>query len=284
MNPKSLSRFLGLVVALFAANALADTTGLWSDPAEPGWGLMLAEQGGRAFGTLVVYDQDRKPTWLVSSSLELLGNDGGAPAGAPIGLSGTLYRTSGSAFGAPFDPSALHVDAVGLLQLRFAEGIAQPESLHVTYSVDGRVVEKTVKRQTWASNIDKLLGASTYEGGLYVAASQGAAGCPPVSFAQPQGRPFVFQVASAGAGSRIRIAWGTGTDTACTIDGNYEQRGEFGAITAPLLCGPIGGATLVFTAQLEGLQVNDHGFAGAATVHRESCTYSGHIGGVKQGM
>jgi hypothetical protein len=282
---KSLSRFLGLAVALFAANALADTTGLWSDPAEPGWGLTLAEQGGSTFATLLVYDQDRKPTWFVASSLTLIGTDTGAPGGAPIGLSGALYRTAGSGFGMPFDPSALHVDSVGLLQVLFVDRSVQPESLHVTYSVDGRVIDKTVRRQTWASNINKLVGAATYEGGLYVTASQSAtgAGCPPVFFAPAQGRPFVFQVSGAEQGSRVRIAWGTGIDTACTIDGNYEQRGEFGAVTGPLLCGPIGGATLVFVAQLEGLQVNDHGFAGAATVTRDACTYSGHIGGVKQG-
>lgn len=283
MTCRPVSRFLGFAALLLATHAAADTTGYWMDPAEPGWGLSVAEQDGTAFATLLVYDQNGAPTWLVASSLVPIGDDFRGPPGLPTGLSGTLYRTAGSWFAMPFDPSALHVQAVGQLKL-LVSGSTQPESMEVQYSVDGRSVDKTVRRQTWASNRGKLVSGATYEGGLYLTSSSttGTAGCAPISFTPAPGRPFVFQI-QAGDGSSVRMAWGTGSDTGCILDGTYEQRGQFGAVTGTLACGPIGGPNPVLPATLEELQINDHGFAGAATITLGDCTYRGNIGGVKQG-
>jgi hypothetical protein len=282
MIRKLLSRCLALLAVALSIPAAADTTGFWFDPAQPGWGLNIAEQDGTAFAVLLVYDTNAAPSWYVASGLAAIGSDFSPFTGGPLGLSGTLYRTSGSWFGGPFDPAAFHAQQVGTLKLVFTDGNVQPESMHVTYSIDGRTVEKDVRRQTWASNVQRIFSAS-YEGGLYVAPGP-TSGCPTLSLAPFGGRPFVFQVLQVATPSGVRMQWGTGVDTACSIDGTYEQRGQFGAVTGTLTCGVIGTTAPIGTIKLESLQVSDHGFVGAATFTQGSCVYTGHVGGVRQGQ
>lgn len=43
----------------------ANFTALWSNPADPGWGLAVAHQGGTAFAVLFTYDEHNRATWAV---------------------------------------------------------------------------------------------------------------------------------------------------------------------------------------------------------------------------
>jgi len=87
----------------------------WAAPAgsDPGWGVNLTQQGSTIFATWFTYDAGMNPLWL-SATL--------APTG-PKAYAGTLYRTSGPAFGAvPFDPARVVVTAVGTASFSFSDG------------------------------------------------------------------------------------------------------------------------------------------------------------------
>ena len=108
---------------------------LWWNPAEPGWGLNITQQGNKMFATLFTYGSDGRGVWLVMSD----GNK--SISGA---FTGSLYRTSGPAFNAsPWSPAS--VSQVGTMSLNFANG----DSGTLTYSFNGTSVTKTIERQAF---------------------------------------------------------------------------------------------------------------------------------------
>jgi hypothetical protein len=124
-----------LCVASVRAGSLSD---LWWVPSEPGWGMNVVQQHDVLFVTLFVYDADGKATWYVGSRIEK------AMWYDPY-YSGPLQAMSGPPSGGSFDPDAVTRREVGTLTFTpNADGTAR-----VTYTVDGRVVDKTVRRQTW---------------------------------------------------------------------------------------------------------------------------------------
>jgi hypothetical protein len=262
-----------LSCAVRAASALSpDPTGLWLDPQESGWGLSVAQQGGTIVAVMFVYDDARRPAWYVASDVSVA-------LFTPFpAVSGTLYRTTGPWFGGSFDPHSVAVTTVGDIVLAFPQGGAG--GLALTYSIDGVRVTKTLQRQTWGD--DRALLPGGYEGGLVITDRSPFGTCVPVSFGPIDPvRAFVFNVSDSAGGNPLRITWGTGIDTACTIDGDYVQRGQLGSLSGTLACGPIGGPTVTHPAQLTDLAIGPHGFSGKATVQAGSCTYTGHIGGVR---
>ena len=79
---------------------VANFTALWSNPADPGWGLAVSHQGDTAFGMLFTYDEQNRPTWAVMPSGRL------DAAGAFVG---DAYRATGE-----------KVEAAGLMTLSFS--------------------------------------------------------------------------------------------------------------------------------------------------------------------
>ncbi|QJR09822.1 hypothetical protein DSM104443_00872 [Usitatibacter rugosus] len=152
-NRVSRMRFLGYLtdeqladVAAFIGRTMGvepppkhDPTGMWWNPSESGWGLSLVmhrSERNNVFGALFVYRPDGRPIWLV------------VPAGRwslPRRFSGDLYRTSGHAFGGPFDPKAVTVTPVGT----FVVELADNDTGTLTYSIDGIPVEKRITRQAF---------------------------------------------------------------------------------------------------------------------------------------
>jgi hypothetical protein len=122
-------------------SAADNTTGLWWNSAESGWGLSLTQQGTAIFGALFNYAPDGSPMWLVMS-------DGRRqPDGT---FQGSLYRTTGPAFSAspfpPLGPGIGSVAAVGAMQVTF-----QNRSVaYVRYDVDGRAVTKRITPQVFS--------------------------------------------------------------------------------------------------------------------------------------
>ena len=120
-----------------AATASAvNYTDLWWNSQEPGWGLNLNHQGGVMFGTLFTYDASGAPMWLVLSHGDLQG-DGS--------YSGTLYRTTGSAFNAPF--AASNPTSVGTMRVAFSSSASGT----LTYTFNGTSVTKSITRQEFAT-------------------------------------------------------------------------------------------------------------------------------------
>ena len=268
-----------LATTLFAgfghAALTPDPTGLWFDPAESGWGLGLAQQGDTVFATLFVYDDAHRPAWYVASSMKDDGRE--TFVAAPPVFVGTLFRTSGPAFSGAFDPKAVSSVPVGTISITYSD--ASGTRLALQYTIDGVQVSKTVQRQTWGDNAQNLAGR--YSGGLVITTAATAA-CPGVNFTPPSGVPFGISIASGPLAGELRLTWGTGIDTLCSIDGTYTQQGQLAAVSGTLGCAPIG-FTLPrdISAQVTQLVGNANGFSGAVSLQQGSCTYSGHIGGVR---
>ena len=81
---------------LYAATNYQDIWWAAAGTGETGWGLHFTHQGDIIFATWFTYDFDGSPLWLSAT----------AQKSAPGVYSGTLYRTTGPAFGTvPFDPA-----------------------------------------------------------------------------------------------------------------------------------------------------------------------------------
>jgi hypothetical protein len=106
---------------------------LWWDPADPGWGLGLAQQGDVLFATLFTFDAQGRDAWLVASSVTR--QDGAA-------FAGDLYRTSLAAAGST---KGVKVATAGSIALAFADG----EHATATFSIDGRSETHSLVRQVF---------------------------------------------------------------------------------------------------------------------------------------
>jgi len=275
-------RYLAYLACMLAAGRAPaaigpDPTGLWYDPDESGWGLSISQQGDKLFAVLFVYDSSNRPTWYVASDID-------TPSGTVftpfLSVSGKLYRTSGPWFGGTFDPHAVTMTEVGTLTLGFPQPNLQ--SMGVMYSIDGTTVSRSAVPQTWGDTSEFLAGS--FEGGLRVLAPP--ATCGDLGL-QPPGA-FRFQ-GTAGAPGQLRFVWGTGIDTFCVVNGTYTQKGQLGSISGRVGCGDINGnldpstvsGPASATLQVDNVVVSEHGFSGAATIVRGTCTYIGNFGGVR---
>ena len=128
----------GPTVARWLATApapLDDYSGLWWNPAEPGWGLSITQsRDNHVFAAWFTYDAQAHPTWMVMPQ---------ATWKSAVALQGALYRTHGSAFDAAYEASTFAVEPAGKLLLEFgADGGAT-----ATFSLDGQSVVKPLRRQ-----------------------------------------------------------------------------------------------------------------------------------------
>src|SRR6185312_7739565 len=196
--------FGGVITAAQPRSGMTpDPTGVWFNPSESGWGLILTQQGPTTFAAVFAYDADGKPTWWVASNVV----DTGQPVNLLVGeaFTGPLYSTTGPYFGNPNDSTPLSVVPVGTLQVA---NIGGTDNLSLTYTVGGATVQKTVERQTWTTDHPLLLGGS-YTGGLFPEASAcGTSGL----FAT---NPTTFSVTSDSRSSSLQLKWPTGPGTGC---------------------------------------------------------------------
>ena len=108
----------------------------WGGLSQNGWGIAILEQFGNLFSVWFTYDEDGKPTWFVMPGGEWKDS---------TTFSGTIYRTSGSAWlERPYDASQLRVGAVGTYSFRFAT----KDRATFEHSVDGRSGAADITRQS----------------------------------------------------------------------------------------------------------------------------------------
>lgn len=130
---------LGIAIGL---PSTSDTvTGLWSNPAEAGWGINFNQQGDHLFATLFSYDASGQPLWLVMSN--------GVKQADSDSFVGALYQTTGPAFNAqPFTPlSAPNVTQVGNMAVTFTSA----STAILNYAVFGAAVNKAIQPQLFGS-------------------------------------------------------------------------------------------------------------------------------------
>jgi hypothetical protein len=127
-------------VAVFPppARPLTDYTGLWYNPQESGWGLSL-HQGAihSMFGVLFVYDNANRPEWF---SIQ------GGHWTSSTTWTGNVWRTTGPAFGAAFDPSQVIYSQMGTASLDFTQAPGEEGRARFTYSIGTTSATKTIAR------------------------------------------------------------------------------------------------------------------------------------------
>ena len=267
-------RKLAAAVAFSAASAQAaplspDPTGYWFNPEESGWGASIAQQGDVVFVSLLVYDEQQRPEWLVATSV----TDSGGGV-----FSGALYRTSGPWFGGAFNPALVGFQAVGTITLQYTGDASVQASLRLKYTVNGAAITRDVVRMTWASDAQRLAGS--YYGGvsLVLAPFPQPSGCGPAPTFFPPGGTLAVNMT---APSTIAISHGEGVDLVNVISGTYIQSGQFGVITGSVFGGSIGGIRLG-DAQVTNLVSTSDGFNGHLRVTIQNCIYEGSIGGIRR--
>jgi YVTN family beta-propeller protein len=114
--------------------------GLWWRAAESGWGVNLAHQGDKVFATWFTYDASGNGLWLVMSNGAHKGNNT---------YSGTLHRTTGPAFSAPFDPSRVVYTQVGDATFSFTDAANGT----MTATVNGITVSKAITRLVFGAPV-----------------------------------------------------------------------------------------------------------------------------------
>lgn len=93
-----------------------ELTGLWGNPAQPGWNVYFSQRGGVLFAIWYTYDAAGRAKWYVMPNGLLLST------GAKESCTGSLYEASGPAFfGAEFDTRHVSVSAVGSMTLEFTD-------------------------------------------------------------------------------------------------------------------------------------------------------------------
>jgi hypothetical protein len=132
---------------LSTAASSANATGLWWDPADPGWGVSLAHQGDTIFGVLFVHGEDGRPTWLVAPAMQSLG--GGV-------FSGSAYRVTGSRLDAASrtPPAA---QPVGNLRI----SLANANEGELSLTLEGRpATTRRISRQVYGAHAPVCSAAS----------------------------------------------------------------------------------------------------------------------------
>lgn len=288
------SRVAAALVLMAAASGVQaldrldpDPTGLWFDPAQPGWGLEVAQQGDTAFAVLFTYDANDKPAWYVASNLIQVASFNEVPAT----LSGTLYRTTGPAFSAAtFDPGKVTATAVGNMQITYAAA-GSPRQLALVYSINGAQVSKTLSAETWSASAQDLVGG--YAGHFFVTPMPNqSAACPDPSLLLTQPiqpfQPYGFSITPGTQPNHVNVLWGSGVDLGCTADMTFQRDGQLASLDGNLQCGPIGfvpnGAAGV-AISVRNLVLGQDGISGSATVQTTTpggltCGYTGEFGGV----
>ncbi len=109
-------------------------TDLWWNASESGWGVSITHHSSNiAFVAWYTYDNYGIPYWYVASNCTFVGDT----------CTGTLYETTGPAFGPTFNPSQVTVNTAGSVTLTFT---AQGRGT-MRYTARGITVSKSITRQ-----------------------------------------------------------------------------------------------------------------------------------------
>ena len=258
---KSIRR-LAAAAALFlslgahATPFSSDTSDIWWNPNESGWGMNVIQQGGIQFITLFVYGAGGEATWFVGPDTEFV-----SAAGGTIVFSGALYQTTGPAYPAFFDPNAVGVKQVGNITLTLTSLAAGS----VSYSVNGVVVVKDIERQTWeVENLTgNYLGAAT---GNYTGA------CAATGYQEePAG------IAITHTPTSFSMAW-TSNSRTCTFSGTHTQAGRMASVLGSFTC--TNGTTGTFATG--EMQATPNAIAFRITSTASGCAWVGAFSGARR--
>ncbi len=101
----------GMAIPNSAAN---DTSGMWWNSEQSGWGMTLTQQAGNVFAVIFTYDAAGKPIWYVASNCLIAADN------AVDNCKGALYRTAGGRPPhSPWAGASITTSTVGALDIGF---------------------------------------------------------------------------------------------------------------------------------------------------------------------
>ncbi|MCC6868384.1 MAG: hypothetical protein IT522_06130 [Burkholderiales bacterium] len=228
-----LTRLRTLVLVVLATFAFArpaaavDYTDIWWNPNESGWGVNFIQASNFIFATFFIYGTDQQPTWVTAQ----------LTAGSNNVWTGPLYYTTGSFYGAPWNPNQQTTTQVGTATFVPTDSATG----QLTYVVGTTTVVKTITRQTlksffaggqYAGAVQLVYsgcssgnGTSTYW--TQLAVTQRANGTMRFAWQayDANGNPFTFAMdgASVQQGVLYRLPGATYTFDSTTLTANMSQ-------------------------------------------------------------
>jgi hypothetical protein len=248
-----------LLAAAFGVRA-TDYTDIWYNPSEQstgggGWGVNVVQSDTFLFLTFFIYGPDNKPTWYVA----------GLTADGNGNFNGPLYATTGTYFGAPWNPS----DGAGSAQAGMAS--FQPTGAYtanLAYSITGGPsVVKAIQRQTLTS----IALGGTYDGsqsGAYSNSNCNSAGAYKDRFA--------LGVAHV-AGSSLTFTFNYESGMTCTLSGSLQQFGQLYSVPSASYACSTGLSTSASMSQIKATNFGVEGTFSAPDVGggcREDANFS----------
>lgn len=250
----------GLLGVSLHASAL-NLSDLWWNPQQPGTGMQVVQQGETAFVTLFTYGPNGEPFWVVAPDARVYAYDAtGRPA-----FRGTLYRTRGSAFSAPFDPAESRVIPVGELYLT-SNG---DNRLAVEYTINNVSLTRSLERQTFA-----LPGAAANYAGSFKLRMTAQPGGPYYG-TREYNADFLLHIDDANQGV-MRVA--DNVLGICDYRGPYVQSGRYGSFAGNYSCqsGESG------TFEVARLVFSDEGVTGQLSTTGRDGVGRGRFGAVRE--
>jgi len=141
--PRLLFAVLLVLATTCARAATPNSSDVWYDPAESGWGVFVKQSNTFQFLAFFIYGpgagNGAPPTWYTAQL-----NDTGD--GTRLNYTGPLFATTGTYFGAPWQGDV----ATQVGTATFAASSVAEDYSHatLTYSVNGVTVTKSIVRQT----------------------------------------------------------------------------------------------------------------------------------------
>ena len=232
---------------------------LWIAPGESGWGLNMVGQGqNNIFGTLFVYDENRRAKWYSISDLHYIGGMGGDNRGTYVG---NIIESTGPWFGlASFDSATVVRHIAGGITVKFLDN----RHADVTFNFGfGDIVKSMVP---FAMRMNDLSG--TYGGEIVQLMSGGATAAASMKLTVTDN------------GNNVVMTAGFFNST-CTYTGIRTQYGQRVGISGTWTCNG-DGSSGSFT--MSDLEVTNNGFTGAMTgMPGGLANPVGHIGGARTG-
>lgn len=252
------------VPGLAASSFSPDASDLWWNSNESGWGVNIVQQANVLFATFFVYGPDSRARWYVAPDTRCPG----APADVQMVCSGPLYETTGPVVtSGPFDPSAVTRRQVGTFTFLYS----RPNAAIISYSVDGAVTSKNVRRQTWA--------AADISGEFHLnrVLRTHRCGGPNTGNEPSINEPAIMTVAQSGATIQVTTRPVAPASLACTYTGNLSQEGRMSRVEGTFTCND--GSSGPFT--LSEIEVSKWGFIGRISTTTSGCFRHGHFGGTR---
>jgi len=250
-----------------ASRASVDSSDLWWNQFESGWGINFQQQDNIAFATLFTYGADGRPKWYSASDLRMRFV---LPDGLPS-FDGRLYESTGPGFSTAFNPAAVTRRDVGLFTAAPVTGA--PDEMNLLFTIEGVQYTKNVKRLTTKGNRPD----GTYRG--YYAMQNTCSGGGTGIFSER----VDFSILDNGAFQMTA----TTSNRTCTYVGSTEKRGRMYASQGSYVC--TGNAPESGTYRIAELEIGQDGVIGQMIRGTDApsnlpfarCTVRGRIAGVR---